>query len=128
MDIEETETIQKCSLHDNRANIVMAVIVNTSNRIALVKSIKKEIKEKRIDTWIIDEDGDFQHFTKSQQWESAWIRPVKKVGESIEFAPVFEEGYKPSALDYGVIQGRFCEMLIGHFSDMIDNVVITPIR
>lgn len=108
--------------------MIMAVLVITSQPKKLIEAIKGEINESKIDTWSVDKDGDFQHDTKSQQWKSAWMCP-KTVGRlSIEFIPAFVTGYKPSTMDYGVIQGRFCEMLIGHFSILIDNVIVTPCK
>lgn len=106
----------------------MAVIVITSQPKKLIEAIKSEIDGSRIDTWSVDKDGDFQHNTKSQQWKSAWMRP-KTVGVlSIEFIPIFVKDYKATDLDYGVLQGRFVEMIIGHFSKLIDNVIVTPLK
>ena len=103
----------------------MAVIVITSQPKKLIEAIKSEINDSRIDTWSVDKDGDFQHNTKSQQWKSAWMRP-KTIGVlMIELVPIFTKTYKASAMDYGVLQGRFVEMLIGHFSELIDNVIVT---
>ena len=106
----------------------MAVIIITSQPKKLIEAIKSEINDSRIDTWSVDKDGDFQHDTKSQQWKRAWIKPQTIGLLSIEFLPLFSEGYKPTCLDFGVIQGRFCEMIIGHFSKLIDNIIITPCK
>ena len=106
----------------------MAVIVITSKPKTLVDSIKGEIKDDKIQTWVVDKDGDFQHDTSSQQWKKAWMRPQPMGKYSIEFVPLFPSKYNASALDFGVIQGRFCEMLIGHFSNLIENVIITPAK
>ncbi len=106
----------------------MAVIVMTSKAKTLVDSIKGEINDGKIQTWVVDDEGDFQHDTSSQQWKRAWIHPQSYGKCSIEFTPLFPSKYEASALDLGVIQGRFSEMLIGHFSKYIDNIVITPAK
>ena len=105
----------------------MAIIVMTSKPKTLVKSIKEEINDGKIQTWVVDKEGDFQHDTNSQQWKRAWMHPQSLGLFSIEFVPLFPSKYEASSLDFGVIQGRFCEMLIGHFSRYIDSLVITPV-
>lgn len=106
----------------------MAVIIITSQPQLLIRALKAEIKAGHILTWSVDKDGDFQHDTKSQQWSSAWMCPQQEGVCSIEVIPQFESGYNASILDMGVIQGRFSEMLIGHFSKYIDSIVITPVK
>lgn len=106
----------------------MAMIIITSQPKQLIKAMKAEINAGHILTWSIDKDGDFQHDTKSQQWSSAWMCPQEIGVCSVEIVPQFLSGYNASVLDFGVIQGRFSEMLIGHFSKYIDNIVITPAK
>lgn len=106
----------------------MAVIAITSQPKKLIEAIKKEINDSKIETWSIYKDSYLQHDTKSQQWKKAWINPKTVGALSIEFIPLFSQGYKATIMDYGVIQGRFCEMIIGHFSNMIDNVIITSCK
>ena len=53
----------------------MAIFVSTTQPRKLLEDIKKEINDKKIDTWLYDNDGDFYH--APNQWKfKAWLRPT----------------------------------------------------
>lgn len=103
----------------------MALIVKTDNPDELLRKIKKEIQNENIDTWLIDEDGDFTH--APEQWNcKAWMRKVSDSGEdSLIFGIVGNKQEKMTKSLYAVYHGRFSEMLLSHFDDEIDGIEIT---
>ena len=49
----------------------MAIFVITNQPRKLLEDLKKEINDKKIDTWLYDNDGDFYHVPN--QWKfKAW--------------------------------------------------------
>jgi hypothetical protein len=93
--------------------ISMAVTVVCNNPGQLLNEIKAAIASGVIQTWLLDNEGDFTH--SPPQWKfKAWLRP--RVAPSILtfniLAPTTE---KMSKEIYGIYHGRFIEMLLAHF-------------
>lgn len=103
----------------------MALIVKTDNPDELLRKIKKEIQNENIDTWFVDEDGDFTH--APEQWNcKAWMHKISDSSEdSLIFGIVGNKQEKMTKSLYAVYHGRFSEMLLSHFDDEIDRVEIT---
>ena len=103
----------------------MALIVRTNNPDELLKKIKKEIQSENIDTWLIDEDGDFTH--TPEQWNcKAWMHKSHDSEENkLIFGIVGNKYVKMTKSLYAVYHGRFSEMLLSHFDDVIDKIEIT---
>jgi len=93
----------------------MAITVTTQAPDALLQNIKKAIKEKRVDTWECDTDGDFTHCPE-QWYKKAWLRPSSGIGV-LTFSLLGPQNRKVEKAIYGVYHGRFIEMLLTHFSD-----------
>ena len=93
----------------------MALIIATAKPSALLAAIKKEIDNKKIDTWEYDADGDFTH-TPDQWKKKAWLRPVVQQGVLL-FGLLGPKGVTMKKDIYGVYHGRFIEMLLNHFDN-----------
>lgn len=105
----------------------MALIVNTSSPNELQKELTEKIINSKIDTWEFDEDGDFTH--SPEQWRyKAWIHePVysKKNKNQLIFGIIGNKEVTMTKSLYAVYHGRFAEMLLSHFDEIIDNIEIT---
>jgi len=101
----------------------MAIIINTPNPEELLRSIKKSIDIKNIETWSYDSDGDFTH--TPEQWKfNAWLRP-KFTSNELQFGILGRNDVKLSTYNYGVYHGRFIEMLLNHFDNQFTDVFAT---
>ena len=91
----------------------MAIFVSTTQPRKLLEDIKKEINDKKIDTQLYDNDGDFYH--APNQWKfKAWLRPTIETNRLV-FGIVGQENVNLSTIAYAVYHGRFIEMLLNHF-------------
>lgn len=98
----------------------MAIFVNTTQPRKLLEDIKKEINDKKIDTWLYDNDGDFYHVPN--QWKfKAWLRPTIEANRLV-FGIVGQENVNLSTIAYAVYHGRFIEMLLNHFDNEFNEV------
>lgn len=103
----------------------MALIVKTKNPNELLKKIRNEIQNENIDTWLVDDDGDFTH--TPEQWNcKAWMHKISNSSEdSLIFGIVGNKQEKMTKSLYAVYHGRFSEMLLSHFDDEIEEIEIT---
>lgn len=110
----------------------MALIVTKmeNNSSDLYTNIKQKIEENEIDTWTIDDDGDFTHST--EQWNcKAWMYQYEpKSGDDIQpnqlvFGIIGNKQIKMTKYLYALYHGRFSEMLLAHFDDEITEIQIT---
>ena len=103
----------------------MALIVKTNIATDLKQEIQKAIAEKKIDTWLIDDDGDFTH--SPEQWFcKAWMRLVDIDEEKIlKFGIIGNKQVRMTKSLYAIYHGRFAEMLLSHFDEEIDSIEIT---
>ena len=91
----------------------MAVIVETEKPSELLQSLKQAMKERTVETWSVDSDGDFTH--SPEQWANkAWFRP-KIEQDRLVFRMITPKGKRMSRTVYAVYHGRFIEMLLAHF-------------
>ncbi len=108
----------------------MAIIVKTNGldeRSPLNVLISEGIGDGSIVTWDYDEQGDFTHVTPDRQWvERAIIHPYQteeqKARGEIVFGCLFLRNEDDFQKVYAVQMGRFAEMLLAHFSDVIDEL------
>lgn len=101
----------------------MAIIVSTNKPKTLVERIGKYINIDLIETWSVDAEGDFTH--TSRQWRGrAWMRPNPSKDKVI-FNIIGSKEESMSKLIYGVYHGRFTQMLLTHFDDMMESVEVT---
>ncbi len=101
----------------------MAIVVYTPDPMALLKAIKKNIDERKIDTWKYDKDGDFTHLP--DQWENkAWLRPYVSSG-ILQFGLLGQINVEMTKVVYGVYHGRFIEMLLTHFDNDFSSATST---
>ncbi|KVP98758.1 hypothetical protein WJ97_09965 [Burkholderia ubonensis] len=98
----------------------MTIYAKTADPAALLKSIKKLIDEKKIETWAYDSDGDFYH-TPTQWNRKAWLRPHIGIG-SLDLKLIKRNDERLTKTVYGVYHGRFIEMLLTHFDETCDAV------
>jgi len=93
----------------------MALFVIAPNPRGLLKLIRSEIDQGRIDTWAYDKDGDFTHTASSGQWTNqAWLRP-SVTSEMLMFGIIGRTNVVLTNEVYAVFHGRFIEMLLAHF-------------
>lgn len=91
----------------------MAVNIQCSDPQALLSAIKTAIRTGVVNTWLVDEDGDFTH--APEQWKyKAWFR-TNVSAERLTFNILAPRGKQLSRVVYGVYHGRFIEMLLNHF-------------
>jgi hypothetical protein len=96
----------------------MAVTVYTDDAEHLLSELTKAIREKKIETWIVDADGDFTH--KPERWRyKAWLRPAIVDGKLI-FSTLKPKDEDISRLVYAIYHGRFIEMLLAHFDEIFE--------
>jgi len=101
----------------------MALIIKTNDPSGLLSAIKKAIDDKKIDTWSYDDDNDFSHV---QQWQGkAWLRPKLNTG-SLQFGILGQDNIPLTRVLYAVYNGRFSEMLVSHFPNLISEIIISP--
>ena len=101
----------------------MALIVKTDNPSDLIAKIKNEINEGSIDTWEIDDDGDFTH--SPEQWRNqAWMHQNKE-NKEIVFGIIGNKQVTMTKSLYAIYHGHFAEMLLAHFDDIIHDIKIT---
>lgn len=101
----------------------MAVIVLTNSPATLLKSLKDAIRDKKVETWSVDSDGDFTH-TPSQWLNEAWFRPSIQA-DRLVFKILKQQGKNISTSVYGIYHGRFIEMLLCHFDSKFSQAYAT---
>jgi hypothetical protein len=94
----------------------VSVTVQTSAAQPLLAAIKTAISERKVETWISTEGGDFTHSVS--QWKNkAWFRPrLSSVG--LTFSIIRPQDGKISTEAYAIYHGRFIEMLLAHFDKL----------
>jgi hypothetical protein len=103
----------------------MAVRVFCSYPRRVLESISAKVRTGAIETWQIDDDGDFTH--SPDQWKYlAWFRPVVE-DDRIVFRILGRPGAVMSKATYGVYHGRFIEMLLTHFDVQFSRVTATAL-
>ena len=103
----------------------MALNVQCADPDGLLRSIRRAITAGEIDTWLIDDDGDFTH--SPQQWKyRAWFHPTIK-DELLVFNILGRKSEKMSKTVYAVYHGRLAEMLLTHFDRAFNRVSATAL-
>jgi hypothetical protein len=103
----------------------MAIRVFCDEPQSLLKEIKAAVRDRRIPTWKVDDDGDFTH--TPIQWENlAWLRP-RVLDDRIVFNIVGATTKTMSRATYGVYHGRFIEMLLTHFDEKFSRTTATAL-
>lgn len=89
-----------------------------------INNLNEKIQREEIQTWSQDDDGDYTH--TPLQWQSkAWMRAHFSSGYII-FGIVSSRKYPLTKELYAVYHGRFAEMLLAHFDELIESLEITP--
>lgn len=100
----------------------MAIIIKVAKPELIVSHIKEMIDSGAIDTWTYDVDGDFTHVG---QWRNkAWFSTHTK-GEYLTFFIIGRKNVQMELMEYSVFHGRFVELLLNHFSNIISSIEIT---
>lgn len=103
----------------------MAVTAFTKTPQTLLNSIKAAIREKKVETWTLDKDGDFTH--SPEQWKNkAWLTPRVEEGKLV-FWILGTKTSKMSSTVYAVYHGRFIEMLLAHFDEQLGSVTASAL-
>ncbi len=103
----------------------MAVRVYCESPGTLLRKIKAAIRDGSIETWEVDDAGDFTHVP--EQWsKKAWLRP-KIMDDHLIFNIVGQESKPMARAVYGVYHGRFIEMLLNHFDRDFDRAYATAL-
>lgn len=101
----------------------MAIFVITNQPRKLLENLKRKINDKKIDTWLYDNDGDFYHVPN--QWKfKAWLSPFVE-NNRLVFGIIGQKEINLSTLAYAVYHGRFVEMLLNHFDQQFSEVNIS---
>ena len=103
----------------------MALLIKTDNPDSLLAEIKKAIRDGKIETWNVDDDGDFTH--NPPQWRNkAWFRPKVSAGVLI-MRILTPKGTHMNSIVYGIYHGRFVEELLMHFDRKFSQVEATAL-
>ncbi len=102
----------------------MAIIIKTNDPEQLHNAFVDSIRELRITTWMVDDDGDFT--IKRETWRNhAWMRYYPIDNDSVAFGIVESRKY-PLVKDlYGIMHGRLVATLLTHFDTLITNIDVT---
>lgn len=104
----------------------MALVVKTNEPGKLLTNIKEEIQNGNIDTWKIDNDGDYTH--SPEQWcNKAWFHEYSQDNDRniLRFGIIGNQKRKMTSGLYAIYHARFLEMLLSYFDEMIENIQIT---
>lgn len=103
----------------------MSIYVKSSNPQKLIHDINEKIENSEINTWCVDNDGDYTH--TAEQWKNhAWIHPIVEADRVI-FAIWGRVRENLSVVDYAIYHGRFVEMLLAHFDHQCDSIDVTSL-
>lgn len=90
----------------------MSIHIKTNNPRQLLNLIVDLVKDGNIQTWSVDNDGDFTHDVP--QWKyKAWLTPTI-IDEELIFGIIPPRANPISTTIYAVYHGRFAEMLLAH--------------
>lgn len=105
----------------------MSLKVYTSNPESLYKKMNDVASVGNLPTWTVDADGDFTHNTT--QWRGkAWFRKREiRDNEMIIFGLVGRRNINVTKSEYAVFHGRFAEMLLSNFDDLISKIEISSL-
>ena len=108
----------------------MAISINLKrvNFDTFINLLNKSILDGSVDTWELDDDGDFTH--SSPQWyQKAWFHAYKIDDFNIEFGILSRKGIKVSMMEYSIYHGRFVELLLNHCGENIEKMeIILPCK
>lgn len=96
---------------------------------AINDRIKALINESTIQTWLVDEDGDYT-LSNSQSRNQAWFKSYIQQGGNdswdMAFGIIGRRDMGMSCAIYGIYHGRFAEILLTYFDKEIKELQITP--
>ena len=102
------------------------VTFTTANPAGLLAALKKEIDDKKMKTWIYDEDGDFQYI--ADQWEKlAFFRPSLGNG-FLNFRLDTWQGKSVTLFQAAVYHGRFIEIVAAHFPTLFTSASSSDVK
>lgn len=90
----------------------------------LLQKIKKEITDKKIDTWQYEPTTGFVHATSDNIWNKGGylVQEVQSDPQILCLLVKYKEGSTVTDGTYGVLNGRFTGMLLNHFSTLIEDI------
>jgi hypothetical protein len=101
----------------------MAVTVFCNDPQGLLSEIRSSIRDRSIETWLVDGDGDLTH--APTQWQNqAWFRPTV-AQDRLAFYILGNRAQAMSKVTYAVYHGRLIEMLLTHFDDRFSRAIAT---
>lgn len=110
----------------------MAVYINTVGITAarLLANIKAEIKANTIKTWKFNPSTGFVHDTKNGEWNKGAYLQIQESNNPLELILYYKivKGSTIPTGTYGVVNGRFSEMIMNHFKGNYENIILKDIR
>src|SRR6266496_3320238 len=100
----------------------MAVTIDVTNPTALLRAIIAKVDQQAVVGWM--SDGESFTLTAPEWSSKAWLRPFPQT-EQLVLGLVPSEGQEMSKELYAAYHGRLVEMLLTHFSDMMNAVEVT---
>jgi hypothetical protein len=117
--------ISSLAQHDKNEARPMAVRAFCNNPQQLLNEIKTAVRAGTVQTWVLDQDGDFTH--SPPQWRNkAWFRPSIE-GGALVFKILGQQSVSMSSEVYAVYHGRFIEMLLAHFDKKFTQATATAL-
>ena len=105
----------------------MKINIKTSNPNALKNAIFSKANDGKLETWAIRKGiNNNQYLTHTpDQWEDKALIEIASFNERLDITVNRWEGRsKPTAQEEGICIGRFVEVLLNHFQDYFDNILI----
>ncbi len=103
----------------------MSVRLYCDDPSGLLREIRAAIRDRSIETWELDKDGDLTHST--EQWKNvAWFQPVVEENRVL-FRILGRKAGKMTKVTYGVYHGRLIEMLLTHFDKKFKRATATAL-
>lgn len=90
----------------------MAIHFRCDNPKALYEAIREQIEDGSVETWEIDEQGDFVHVRP--QWRYSGYLRAKVNRDDLQINIFAYEDVNVSVEAYAILHGRFVEMVLAH--------------
>jgi len=103
----------------------VAIHFKTEDSNALFDAICEKIEDGSIETWEIDEQGDFVHVPP--QWRYSGYLRANADGEDLEINIFAYEGVDVSVEAYAVLHGRFVEMALAHCDSLFTTASVSAL-
>ncbi|MGI4735234.1 MAG: hypothetical protein ACRYG7_08660 [Janthinobacterium lividum] len=119
-----------CSIVHRTKIMAVYITANGISAARLLADIKAAIANNTVRTWDFDPNTGFKHITSNGQWNQGGH--LKVVSSSDPQKLILFCHYLPNSTittgTYGVLNGRFAEMVVNHFKGPYTGIIIKDLR